>query len=71
MTNDQLNLAIGIIAGSNSVSVSFNVPVTNNYSSTYKILIHECNATLINELVKAGYSLFMTNKGLSIDKFGD
>ena len=61
--------AFGIISNSNSPKVSFNVPVNDNYSNVYSILIHESNASLINELVKAGFSLSMTPKGLAVDKF--
>lgn len=61
--------AIDIISKSVSAKVSFNVPVDNNYSNVHDILIHESNATLINELVKAGFSLFPGPKGISIDKF--
>lgn len=61
--------AISIISKSNSIKVSFNVPVKDNYSHTYVILIHESNASVINQLVNAGFSLSMTPKGLSVDKF--
>ena len=61
--------AISIISKSNSIKVSFNVPVKDNYSHTYAILIHESNASVINQLVNAGFSLSMTPKGLSVDKF--
>lgn len=61
--------AISIISKSNSIKVSFNVPVNNNYSHTHTILIHESNASVIKQLVSAGFSLSMTTKGLSVDKF--
>lgn len=61
--------AISIISKSNSIKVSFNVPVKDNYSHTYAILIHESNASVINQLVNAGFSLSMCAKGLSVDKF--
>lgn len=61
--------AISIISKSNSIKVSFNVPVKDNYSHTYAILIHESNASVINQLVNAGFSLSMCEKGLSVDKF--
>lgn len=61
--------AISIISKSNSIKVSFNVPVKDNYSHTYAILIHESNASVINQLVNAGFSLSMNPKGLSVDKF--
>lgn len=59
--------AIEILANSNSVKCSFNTPVEDNYSHVYEILIHNSNATTIGLLVKEGFSLFMTDKGLSVD----
>jgi hypothetical protein len=61
--------AIAIISVQNSVEVSFNVPVTDNYSNCYDILIHKSNATTINDLIKAGFSLSMSDKGLSVNKY--
>lgn len=61
--------AIEIISNNNSCNVSFNVPVKNNYSNVYDILLHETNASLINELIKAGFSLSMNKKGLAVDKY--
>lgn len=61
--------ALQIISKSNSIRVSFNVPVENNYSNVYQILIHNSNAAVINELVAAGFSLSMNDKGLSVNKY--
>ena len=61
--------ALGIIANSNSIKVSFNVPVSNNYSNVFDILIHDSNAKVINDLIAAGFSLAMSPKGLSVNKF--
>lgn len=61
--------ALQIISKSNSIKVSFNVPVTDNYSNVYPILIHNSNATVITELVAAGFSLSMNDKGLSVSKY--
>lgn len=61
--------ALEIISKSNSIKVSFNVPVDNNYSNVYQILIHESNASVIDQLIVAGFSLSMTPKGLSVTKF--
>lgn len=69
MTTEQLTRAIEIISRSNSPKVSFNVPVNDNYSNTYAILIHESNARLLTNLIEQGYSLSMTPKGLSVDNF--
>ena len=70
MTTENYLKAIKIIAASNSPTVSFNTPIHDNYSNVYKILIHNSNSSLINELVKAGYSLHMTPKGLAVDHWG-
>lgn len=69
MKPENLADAIGIISKSNSIKVSFNVPVNDNYSHTYAILIHESNASVIKQLVAAGFSLSMTPKGLAVDKY--
>jgi hypothetical protein len=69
MTKENKALAVELITASNSPKVSFRVPVTDNYSAVHEILIHECNADLINRLIAYGFSLFMTPKGLSVDKF--
>lgn len=61
--------ALQIISQSNSIKVSFNVPVKDNYANTYPILIHNSNATVISQLVGAGFSLSMTDKGLSVAKY--
>lgn len=61
--------ALQIISKSNSIKVSFNVPVENNYSNVYDILIHKSNATVINDLIAAGFSLSMNDKGLSVNKY--
>lgn len=61
--------AIQIISKSNSIKVSFNIPVNDNYSNVHQILIHNSNATVINELIAAGFSLSMNDKGLSVSKY--
>jgi hypothetical protein len=61
--------ALQIISKSESVKVSFNVPVKDNYSNDYQILIHNSNASVINELIAAGFSLSMNDKGLSVNKY--
>lgn len=61
--------ALQIISMSNSIKVSFNVPVKDNYSDVYQILIHNSNAKVINQLIEAGFSLSMNDKGLSVNKY--
>ena len=61
--------AIRIISDSPSIKVSFNVPVTDNYSNVYAILIHNSNASVIKELIDAGFNVAMCDKGLSVTKY--
>lgn len=51
------------------ITVSFNVPVVDNYVRTHAILIHNSNATVLKKLVEAGFSISMCDKGLSVNKF--
>lgn len=60
--------AVTMIATSFNAKAQYNVCVDNHISSTYDILLLECNAALIDKLVTAGYSLAMTPKGLSVAK---
>ncbi|PXV66846.1 hypothetical protein CLV62_104107 [Dysgonomonas alginatilytica] len=69
MKTEDFNKAVQILTTNNQIKVSFNTPITDNYSSVYKILIHESNAAVINELIKNGYSLSMCPKGLSVKKY--
>lgn len=69
MITEHFQEALNIITKHNSIKVSFNVPVTDHYSNVYQILIHESNAKVIEELHKARFSLSMTPKGLSVDKY--
>ena len=69
MKSEFFQEAISIISKSNSPKVSFNVPVNDNYSQVHQILIHNSNASLIDELIKAGFSLSMCDKGLSVDRY--
>ena len=69
MNQEHKNKAIAILSKSNSVKVSFNVPVTDSYHNVYEILIHESNASVINELIREGFSLSMNPKGLSVNKY--
>lgn len=69
MKTEYMQQALQIITRSNSIKVSFNVPVNDNYSNVYPILIHNSNATVINDLIAAGFSLSMNDKGLSVTKY--
>lgn len=69
MNPEYFQEALQIISKSNSIKVSFNVPVKDNYLNVHQILIHNSNATVINELIAAGFSLSMNDKGLSVNKY--
>lgn len=69
MKAEDFQEAINIITNSGASTVSFNVPVNDNVSHIYEILIHKSNATLINRLIHAGFSLSMNDKGLSVTKY--
>ena len=69
MNAEYFKLAVEIITASNSPKVSFRVPVKDSYSNTHDILIHYCNADLINKLIKSGFSLSMCKKGLIVNKY--
>jgi len=70
MKPEHITAALDIIrASAASITVSLNTPVNGNYSHVYDILIIRSNATVIKDLVEAGFSLCMTDKGLAVDKF--
>ena len=69
MKTEDFNKALSILTSNNMIKVSFNTPITDNYSNVYQILIHESNATVINKLIAEGFSLSMNAKGLSVDKY--
>ena len=69
MNQEHKNKAIAILSKSISVKVSFNVPVKDSYDNIYEILIHESNASVINELIAEGFLLSMNPKGLSVNKY--
>lgn len=69
MKHEYMVEALKIITTNNQITVSFNTPVKDNYSHAYPILIHKSNATVLKKLHEAGFSLSMTEKGLSVDKF--
>lgn len=69
MKAEDFNEAISIVTTNNRIKISFNTPVNDSYSNVYQILIHESNASVINKLVSAGFSLSMCEKGLIVDKY--
>jgi hypothetical protein len=69
MKAEHKNKALEILTSNNSTGVIFNVPINDNRTNVYEILITRCNASTIKELVSEGFSLFMTEKGLQVENF--
>lgn len=70
MQPEHLAEALEIITNCGAqITVSFNVPVNDNYARTHAILIHNSNATVIKRLIDAGFALSMCSKGLSVNKY--
>ncbi len=51
-----------------SVTVSLNVPIRDNYSNVYPILLHDAAPGLIHKLVNAGFSVGICDKGAYVNK---
>lgn len=67
--DEKFNEAVNIITSSHlTIKLSFCVPVHDNYSNVYPILIHECPSALIKLLVMQDYMCTCTPKGVSVDK---
>ena len=69
MQESDFRHALEIITRNNRITVSFNTPITDNYSHGYPHLIHENNASVLQELHEAGYSLSMTPTGFCVMKY--
>lgn len=69
MTNEDFSNAVALVSKTTNIKVAFNVPVRDNIGNVHKLLILESNATIITKLIEAGYSLYMSAKGLVVDKF--
>lgn len=69
MNEEDFVKSVMLIATSNCCKAQYIVPISDNYRHTYDIVIQESNAAIINELVKAGYSLSMSCKGLVVSKY--
>lgn len=69
MKNEDFNKAVAMVSETPNIKMAFNVPVRDNIGNVHKLLILESNATIITKLIEAGYSLYMSAKGLVVDKF--
>jgi len=69
MKIDDFVKAVMMIATSNNCRALFVTPIKDHYSHTYDIVILESNANIIDKLIKEGYSLSMSPKGLVVNKY--
>lgn len=68
MKDEHKKQLLEIVQASNSCQVKFNVPVHDNYSNTYYLVILECNPKLVQDLVKEGFMLTLRDGKLIPDK---
>jgi len=68
MNPEQFQQALDIING-NTGSKSVIEVGTDAADGKKHLTIKECNATITGRLVKAGFSLFVSEKGVAVDKF--
>lgn len=62
--------AVNIITSyCSTTKLSFNVPIRDNYGNVYPILLHEATPGLVENLIKEGFLLGVTDKGVYIDKY--
>ncbi len=70
MKAEYVREAIEICRDSHSTEVKFNhVPEDDIVSNAIPLVILNCCASVINKLVKAGFSLFLTDVGLEVQKY--
>ncbi len=68
--SEAFNAAVSIITGQSNTKFSVNVPVSDSYSNVHAIVIHNCTAKLVKDLVENGFSLSMCDKGMIVDYYG-
>ena len=70
MNDNDFTRAVEIIANrASSTTLSFNMPINDNYSNVYPIVLHKAAPGLIETLIRNGYSVGVCAKGTYIDKF--
>lgn len=69
MEKEKLYQLVNFLSLAKNCKVSFNVPAEDNYDNVHEVIIHECSAACINDLIGMNYSLFMTEKGLVVDHY--
>jgi hypothetical protein len=62
--------ALTIISNHNDTTVQINAPVNGSYNNVSGLILKDANAGLIKKLHEAGFSLHLSEKGLSVNKFG-
>lgn len=67
--DQNFNAAVKIIANFQSqTTVSFNVPINDNYRNVYPILLKDACPGLVNALFAHGFSIGVCEKGAYVDK---
>lgn len=70
MNDSYFTKAVEIITThTSSTTLSFNVPVSDNYSNVYPIVLHKATPGLIEALIRNGYNVGVCAKGTYIEKF--
>lgn len=68
--DSNFNKAVEIISlFTSQTTVSFNVPVHDNYCNVYPILLKESCPALVSRLIQEGYSIGISEKGAYVEKF--
>ena len=73
MTKEDFLNAIQIISANHSTGLKINVP-TNGFvgelgNTEFNLTITKCCMSVIGNLIKNGYALFMTEDGLVVDRY--
>lgn len=73
MEFQQFSEAMCVIAAHHTSKVTINQPINNFVGdlglTKFTIHINKCVPSVINKLIEKGFSLSMTEYGLSVDKF--
>jgi len=68
--DNHFTTAVKIISSFKSqCTVSFNVPINDNYSNVYPILIKQCAPGLVNELLANGFVIGVCEKGAYVERY--
>lgn len=69
MNDTDFNFAVKIITlHASSTTLSFNVPIQDNYLNVYPIVLHKATPGLIKSLIENEFNVGVCDKGTYIDK---